>query len=289
MYIYEPFNDDAHHHFEFKQRFLYLTHANSPPYYRRLRALLGLGSLRSRALASVRALRPAARARDDLAAELAVRELVKRPKKFVRSARVCVKDPLAFFSAEWLAQTFAAQVVVMMRHPAGVISSYLKLGWGTDVVEVLQQRALCERFGGSLREEIEAFRRGEGDAVASLILQWKMFALAALALKRQHPDWLFVSHEQLCADPVQGFRRTYDYLDLPWTEAIEQKVCADSSVQHAIDPTQHQQHVLQRESRGLASAWKQRLEPNTIDRIHHETEPLWREVLVITSEGQRYS
>src|SRR5688500_1112080 len=108
IYVYEPFNDDAHHHLRLPARCLYLTDASGEPYRESVGALLGLGELSSRTCASARSLMPWHRECDDLAATLALRELVKRPRKFMRARRVCLKDPLAFFSAEWLSATFGA-------------------------------------------------------------------------------------------------------------------------------------------------------------------------------------
>jgi hypothetical protein len=35
---------------------------------------------------------------------------------------------------------------------------------------------------------------------------------------QRHPDWLIVSHEDLCADPPGGFKSLCAALGLPWTE-----------------------------------------------------------------------
>lgn len=287
MYVYEPFNQDAHHHFRLEQRYLHLTSSNAGPYYRRIRALLSLGDLRERSIATLRALSPLHLMHDDLAATLATRELFKRPRKFARARRVCVKDPIAFFAAEWLSDTFDAQVVVIMRRPAGVISSYLKLGWGADVESVLAQEELCATYAGPLSGEIEAYRRGELDHVDALILQWQIFALAALALRQRHPEWLFITHEELCSDPVSGFRRIYDSLGLRWDETLRKKVLADTSARNEVDPARHRQHALKRESRALASAWKQRLDATTIARIEHKTERLWERIAASTGPSQQ--
>lgn len=43
-------------------------------------------------------------------------------------SRPLVKDPFALFSAEWFADNFDAEVIVIVRHPAAVVSSIKRLG-----------------------------------------------------------------------------------------------------------------------------------------------------------------
>ena len=40
----------------------------------------------------------------------------------------------------------------------------------------------------------------------------------ALSLAQRHPSWILVTHEDLCRDPINGFRKLYKKLGLVWTE-----------------------------------------------------------------------
>jgi len=48
--------------------------------------------------------------------------------------------------------------------------------------------------------------------------------LLTLALKSaadRHPEWLVVSHDRLCADPVTGYRTLFAQLGLGWSPAVD--------------------------------------------------------------------
>jgi hypothetical protein len=40
----------------------------------------------------------------------------------------------------------------------------------------------------------------------------------------QHPDWIVLEHEELCRDPVAGFRELFSVLDLEWSPRVEQAI-----------------------------------------------------------------
>src|SRR4029077_14652741 len=79
----------------------------------------------------------------------------------MQHARPLVKDPMALFSAEWIAETFDAQVVVIVRHPAAFASSIKLDGWAHPFSHFLNQPALMEDHLSSFDEEIKTFAQEE--------------------------------------------------------------------------------------------------------------------------------
>ena len=99
-----------------------------------------------------RALEHTVAPRYDLAAELRaprssgdnlrmVRDWARYAAARWRGHRVLLKDPLAFFSAPWIARRFDAQVLVVTRHPAAFASSLLRLDWRFEFGAWLDQPA----------------------------------------------------------------------------------------------------------------------------------------------------
>lgn len=284
LYIYEPFNNEAPHHLALDQRFLYVPPDAAADAVSAMPAVLGLGTLDRRVRSLVRAGQLGPRFRSELAPHLAAHELLRFPRKFLTAKRACIKDPLAFFAAEWLAERYDAKVVVLMRHPAGMISSYLKLGWASEAESLLQQPALYARFlahDADLQADIARLAQAPEDHLGSLILQWKLFAHAALQLHAVHPEWLFVTHEGICREPVAHFRGLYDFLGLSFTRRIEASVLSRSGGSNETDPATHQQHMLERDSKAVSLAWKQRLDDAARTRIEDETRALWERMQAI--------
>jgi len=286
FYIYEPFNRDAAHHLKLAERYVYLVPGDGERYAGVVASLAKLGSLRHRVLLGARGALRGPGIRQDLPAVLALRELIRFPGRFLRATRICLKDPLAFFAAEWLAATFDMQVIVLLRHPAGVISSHLKLGWSHELGSMLRQAALRRRFAGDLSDEIARFERTPEDELGSLILQWKLFAHAALQLREAHPDWLFVTHESLCERPLDQFEAIYQHVGLRWTRRVAETIERDTAPGNPIDPAEHRQHMLRRESRSIVDTWRQRLDSASLQRIEREAGPVWRQLSTIVHQHQ---
>ncbi len=68
-----------------------------------------------------------------------------------RGATPLVKDPIALFSAEWLAATFDMRVLVMIRHPAAFAASIRRRGWRHRFADFLEQPLLMRDLLGAVR------------------------------------------------------------------------------------------------------------------------------------------
>jgi hypothetical protein len=119
--------------------------------------------------------------------------------------RPLVKDPIALLSAEWLADTFGMQVIVLIRHPAAFTASLLRLDWRFDFANFASQPALLDHDLAPFAAEIEAAARHRLDPVAEAGLLWRCLYATVDRYRRERPDWLFLRHEDVSARPVDGF------------------------------------------------------------------------------------
>ena len=69
-----------------------------------------------------------------------------------------LKDPIAFFSAEWLERTFGMRVIVTVRHPGAFAASLKRKNWSFDFNRFLEQPSLMRDHLEPYREEIASFR-----------------------------------------------------------------------------------------------------------------------------------
>ena len=76
------------------------------------------------------------------------RDLVRIPRDYRRlrrrrgsGRRPLMKDPIALLSAEWLADSFGMDVVVLIRHPAAFAASLKRLGWKHSFATFIQDGA----------------------------------------------------------------------------------------------------------------------------------------------------
>lgn len=145
-----------------------------------------------------------------------------------RGHRPVMKDPLALFSSEWLAERFGLDVVVMIRHPAAFAGSVKVKRWWCDFHDFLRQEQLMADLLHPFEREVRAKAARNDDLVDQAILEWRMYHHVIRLFRERHPDWHFVRHEDLSRDPVGGFATLFGGLGLPFNETSAQAV-RDSS------------------------------------------------------------
>mgnify|MGYP002623445094 CR=1 FL=1 len=183
--------------------------------------------------------------------------------------RTLQKDPAALFSSSWLASELDAKVIVMVRHPAAVVYSRLRMEWRVDFSHLLKQEALMRDHLAALEPEMRK-RLSKPDLFEEAILLWKVHFHFVDACRHQHPDWLFVRHEDVCFDPVGQFTQMFEFLDLPFTRKTREIIQRSTSAEHPHEAPGKVQHCLKRESSKVPEIWKDRLSAEQIERIREQ-------------------
>ena len=128
-----------------------------------------------------------------------------------------VKSVHAGLSLAYLQQHFDPQIVLIFRHPANVISSYLRLNLPDADRAVYRQAALTQEYLLPYWERIESTRQ----PLARMGMQIAIFYAVWEQQLRQNPSWLTVTHENLCLDPLKEYRNLFANLALEWSERVE--------------------------------------------------------------------
>ena len=249
-----------------RTRFLYVTEENADEFTDPFRQML---ELRYHVVDELR--------RNHSAADLL--RLVKYWNSFVRGRlrgrRALVDDPFAVFSANWLARRFGCRVVVVVRHPAAIVSSRKRLGHTIDFGHLLSQPLLVRDWLEPFRGEMEALRRGAPDLVAQGTLLWRMIYFVVSAQLRRGAPFLVVRHEDLAVDPLREYATLYASLDLPFTEKAREAI-----VRSSTGGRDDRGHAWSISTAGIsrtgfrpldssvhARAWREQLTPAEIERV----------------------
>jgi hypothetical protein len=207
------------------------------------------------------------------------KQLLRDGSSFVRSrflrARPLIKDPIAAFSADWLATTFEMSTVVVIRHPAAFAASLKRLDWWPPFQDLLAQPALLEDLLSEFEPEIRQRAQGYADLVDRAASMWMMMYTVLLRFKAQHPDWLLVRQEDLARDPVREFRGLFGGLGIQYTPRIAERVLWHSSAPtgRETDPPAHE---VRRDSGETVRRWRQQLTPDEAKRIRDRVDELSR-------------
>jgi hypothetical protein len=188
--------------------------------------------------------------------------------------RPLVKDPFAVFSADWFARRLNCQVVCVVRHPAAFASSLSRLGWAFDLRDLLDQSLLMRDWLEPFRGEIERLLAEPPGAVAQASLLWKMIYQVVNHLQMRNDDIKIIRHEDLSADPQQGYQILYNTLDLNYSPEVAQVVDELSRSGNPEELSRKSVHSVRLDSQANLKNWKRRLDPEEIARIRQVSEPV---------------
>jgi len=166
--------------------------------------------------------------------------------------RVIAKSIHAQLSLEWIDQAFDVTPLVLLRHPANVLASWMEVGLKDGRNSTLESRPevrarYVERWGVPLPGDDPVER-----------MSWRIGLLVA-ALEEamaRNPRWQMRTHEQLCTDSVATFRTLFDDLGLEWGDATEQFLVEND--------TPGEGFVTKRVAADVVDSWQQRLDDDQL-------------------------
>lgn len=192
--------------------------------------------------------------------------------EFVRSRRrrPLVKDPHAVFSAGWFTHRLGSDVVVLVREPLAVVSSWKRLGWSFDFADLLDQPELMRDWLGPFESEMSAALSPSWGLVERVALLWRV--IYAVVADERFPRVHLVRHEDLSRNPVGEFTKLYDALGLAFTDEVANAVAASSSSENPAETSVEKPHDTAIDSRANLANWRSRLSEQEIERIRRLTE-----------------
>ena len=243
-----------------KDWYTYISLENEHAYLPALQTMLDFRYSLGRELLALRSAKDLLRLGRDLGNFMRGRLLQQRP---------LIKDPFAVFSVEWFARRLDCEIVITVRHPAGFASSLKKLNWPFDFKEMLEQPSLMKDWLEEDRAEMEAMP-GQ-DIIGQAALLWRMIYGFLIRIRRSHPEFHFVRHEDLSYNPIHGFRNLYTTLGLEFTPQVEKAILNSSSSENPVELTKRSVHSVKLDSRANVKNWKKRLNKDELARIRAVT------------------
>ena len=104
-----------------------------------------------------------------------------------RGSVALVKDPVAVFSAEWLADTFDMNVIVTIRHPLAFVGSLKKASWRFPLQDLVKQELLMSKHLGSFREEMSEALSEPSDLVRDALILHRVIYSVLRDIKPRRP------------------------------------------------------------------------------------------------------
>jgi hypothetical protein len=274
-FVHEPFNQHCSLGLcraGFPHSFVHVTEANEARYLAPMRDTL---AWRFSPGSELRAIPTRATPRPPRALARLLRDYAYFEQMRRRGARMIVKDPIALFSADWLARRFGAKVVVLVRHPAGFVASMRAAGFVMNFQAFRRQPSLMEGRLAPFADEIRAATEPSPSIEANTLL-WRILHHHIALLADEHPDWIFVRHEDLSRDPLGAFPPLFAKLGLPYTPAVADGLAQFTSDQPALGRFSifGTKRRTMRSSEASIHAFRNRLAPDEIATIRRLAAPL---------------
>lgn len=206
-----------------------------------------------------------------------LRERLIVPRDYARSwlyrvlqKRALVKDPIAVFSAEWLAERFNMEIVAITRHPAAFAGSIKDANWHYPFTHFLQQPLLMEQHLSAYRAEIEKYAQGGQSLVSQAILLWNLIHQMILYYRKNHPDWVFIRHEDVSTNPLEAYHSLYTRLGLDFSPRIQREIGRFSQG----ESHRRGYKAINRDSKENVFRWRSRLSTDEIRQVRENTAPI---------------
>ena len=183
-----------------------------------------------------------------------------------------MKDPIALLSAEWLADSFGMDVVVLIRHPAAFAASLKRLGWKHSFATFIQDGRVPEvvrPYEAEIREQAER----PGEIMAQAALLWRLLYNAVDGYRDRRPDWAFVRHEDASAEPVATFERLYARLGLDFTPAAREAIARASAPENPAALATP--YAVELDSAASLGRWRDELTAEEVATLRERTRDVW--------------
>jgi len=267
-YIHEPFNPDRFPDYRnkpfFSDWFQYICEDNSGNYESIFEDIIHSKSPIQIGLANVR----------EFGAGCVLNAEISSFMHRLNKSRVIIKDPIAFFSADWFCHRFDMHVIVMVRHPAAFCSSLKLKQWSFDFNNFLKQPLLIDKYMSPFKKDIETYAKDEMPIIDQAILLWNIIYYTASIYREKNRTWLFIKHEDVSRNPTDRFRSIFQSLDLEFTKITEKAIIQSSGEHNPSEQLTSNEFI--RDSVKNIMNWKVRLTQEEVQKIKIETSPIWK-------------
>jgi hypothetical protein len=267
--IWEPFNLHARQGVRrapFRYWFTYVTEENEAAFRGPLERMLDWRYSVTAEIPTIRAPKDAARM---------VRDRWRTGANRRMRAVPISKDPIAVFSAEWMAGAYDMDVLVLIRHPAAFAYSIVKQGWWHPFDHFTAQPAMMRDLLAGRADEIERFASTPQPLLDQAILLWIVIHEHIARMRSRRSNWRFVRLEDLSREPQGRFRELYDWLGLAWSPEVARAIEESSGAGNPSVTTDASSR--RRDSKAAITAWKARLSAEDQATIKERTAPVWQE------------
>jgi len=150
-----------------------------------------------------------------------VRQLLVNENPTRLNRRLVIKSVHASLSMDWISRHFPVEMVVVLRNPYSLYTSYKRMKMPDRFRNLLLQEKLQRDIVETLPDlERVLIPEQESHIAFQIMLMYKIIEKHIML----HPEWTLISHDRLCLAPQDGYNQIFSKLNLNWSAWTEQKI-----------------------------------------------------------------
>lgn len=126
-----------------------------------------------------------------------------------------------------------------------------------------------EKYLYPFEKEIHEFSKNKKSIIEQGILLWNCFHNTIRIYQEKYPQWLFIRHEDLSADPINQFQSIYKEFGVGFTQKAKEVILKNSGVHNPVEQSAENEFI--RNSKESIKNWKTRLSQEDIFQIRLST------------------
>ncbi|GMQ78259.1 MAG: hypothetical protein BMS9Abin02_0760 [Anaerolineae bacterium] len=184
---------------------------------------------------------------------------------FHPNRRIIVKDVHICLAVEHLWANFKPRIIIMMRHPCALASSWrqLELEARSRIELLLSQEALLSTYLAPFVDHLTS-REGYYFDIGAY---WGASYFVLDGISKRHPDWLWSSHENLCVDSLNSYLKLLHDLGLSDDDVHIQRLKRYLTRHDRAGNAQGHPYSLTRKTSREPEKWREMLSSAEIDAV----------------------
>jgi hypothetical protein len=177
--------------------------------------------------------------------------------------RILVKDPIACLLTEYLVRNHAFRALLIIRHPAGFVSSLHKLGWDSaeEVRRMLGDEKLMADWLGPFEQLMNHATRSPGVLAHATLYAAIWRVLHGFTL--QNSEISVILYERLCADMLGETKALFRQYALGEVNGAQLKLYSRARAGNSKF-TGDSPYSLNRDTAKMAKVWRDRMDQRSI-------------------------
>jgi hypothetical protein len=179
------------------------------------------------------------------------------------------KDPVGIFLSEHLIKKYNFKIVFVIRHPAAIFNSRKKLNWIFNYYNWEKQEDFLNDF---FRERKNCDINYEKNILLNSSLHWLTCYDYIKSIYQIFPENThLVRHEDLCFNPIDNFKKLFEFLDLEYNGKIKSNIINLTSGNKIEKSTTDLAKLEKRNAEKLVFKWKNNISEKELSKIRDIT------------------